>query len=382
MSKTLVCIIAQTRSHEVTWENFNKNVLKELDADLALCIGVTKNYNYQNPFWKNAKHKWTIEEYGDDYTDAFNYAQKEISKNLQKKEEKENWKILLNIKDFWLGGIKNFTSTGKTELSHNLEWKKDRVGSSSILIFYRWLLLKKLKEENLIDKYDRFIITRSDFFWPIKHPPLTSMRSDSVWIPDGEGYGGYCDRYALVSKEDIIEYLSLIRPILTEPKKLFNLMKHKNNWNLEKYIKLYFKIRNLEKKTKFFPYIMYTVFSDPNKTKEFQEYKDINLEWMKTIYSSNKYSKTHELIIKKPSEYLSSIIYAKIFERKGAWGSLKFLKIQYVFFLCLLLLKKKKLFNLIVKKKLPIDWNIIDEELKNFNVKKNFINYMKNKYYL
>ena len=43
-------------------------------------------------------------------------------------------------------------------------------------------------------------------------------------------------------------------------------MKHKDNWNLEKYIKLYFKIRNLEKKTKFFPYIMYTVFSDPNKT--------------------------------------------------------------------------------------------------------------------
>tara|TARA_B110000902_G_scaffold223102_1_gene259715 strand:- start:116 stop:499 length:384 start_codon:yes stop_codon:yes gene_type:complete len=127
---------------------------------------------------------------------------------------------------------------------------------------------------------------------------------------------------------------------------------------------------------------MYTVFSDPNKTKEFQEYKDINLEWMKTIYSSNKYSKTHELIIKKPSEYLSSIIYAKIFERKGAWGSLKFLKIQYVFLLCLLLLKKKNLFNLIVKKKLPIDWNIIDEELKNFNIKKNFINYMKNKYYL
>ena len=252
MSKTLVCIIAQTRSHEVTWENFNKNVLNELDADLAVCIGVTKNYNYQNPFWKNAKHKWTVQEYGDDYTEAFNYAQKEILKDLQKKKEEDDWKILLNIKDFWLGGIKNFTSKDKTELTHNLNWKKDRVGSSSILIFYRWLLLQKLKEENLIEKYDRFIITRSDFFWPIKHPPLSSMRSDSVWIPDGEGYGGYCDRYALVSKDDIIEYLSLIKPILIEPKKLYNLMKHKNNWNLEMYIKLYFKIKNLKKKNKVF----------------------------------------------------------------------------------------------------------------------------------
>jgi len=127
---------------------------------------------------------------------------------------------------------------------------------------------------------------------------------------------------------------------------------------------------------------MYTVFSDPKKTKEFQEYKDINLEWMKTIYSSNKYSKIHNLIVKKPSEYLSSIIYSKIFERKGTWGSLKFTKIQYVFLLSLLLLKKKKIFDLIGTKKLSIDWSIIDEELKKFNLKKNFFNYMKNKYYL
>ena len=52
MKKTLVCIIAQTRSHEVTWDKFEKNVLNELNADLALCIGVTGNYNFNNPFWK------------------------------------------------------------------------------------------------------------------------------------------------------------------------------------------------------------------------------------------------------------------------------------------------------------------------------------------
>ena len=44
MTKTLVCIIAQTRSHEVTWDNFKKNVLDELHADLALCIGINKDY--------------------------------------------------------------------------------------------------------------------------------------------------------------------------------------------------------------------------------------------------------------------------------------------------------------------------------------------------
>ena len=52
MKKTLVCIIAQTRSHEVTWDKFEKNLLNELNADLALCIGVTENYNFNNPFGK------------------------------------------------------------------------------------------------------------------------------------------------------------------------------------------------------------------------------------------------------------------------------------------------------------------------------------------
>jgi hypothetical protein len=380
MSKTLVCIIAQTRSHEITWKNFNKNVLNELGADLALCIGVTKNYDYKNPFWENAKYKWTNEEYGDDYTDAFNYAQTEILKNLKTREHND-WKILLDVKNFWLGGIKDFTKGDKTHLNHFKEWKKDRVGSSSILIFYRWLLLKKLKEEKLIDKYDRFIITRSDFFWPIKHPPLSSMSLNNLWIPDGEGYGGYCDRYALVSKKDIVDYLSLIEPILTEPKKLFNLMKNKDNWNLERYIKLYFKIKKLDKKTKFFPYIMYTVFSDPNKTGEFKEYSDINLEWMKTIYSKDKYSKIHEYIVKKPSEYLSSIIYSVIFERKGMWGSFILFKIKYLFFLTLLLFNKKKLFSLFVKKTTKIDWDIINDQLKRFSKRKNFKNYIVNKHY-
>ena len=149
MAKTLVWIIAQTRSHEVTWKNFEKNVLRELNADLALCIGLTKKYNFENPFWKNAKYKWTIEDFGDDYSKGFDLAQQKIFENS--KEKKEDWRILLNIKDFWLGGIKGYTSGDKSHLSSFPNWSKDRVGSSSILIFYRWLLLQNLEENNLIE---------------------------------------------------------------------------------------------------------------------------------------------------------------------------------------------------------------------------------------
>jgi len=103
---------------------------------------------------------------------------------------------------------------------------------------------------------------------------------------------------------------------------------------------------------------------------------------MKTIYSKDKYSKIHEYIVKKPSEYLSSIIYSVIFERKGVWGSFILFKIKYLFFLTLLLFNKKKLFNLFVKKTTKIDWDIINAELKRFNKRKNFTNYIVNKHYL
>ena len=377
MTKTLVCILAQTRSYELTWNNFKKHVLDELNADLALCIGVTKKYNYNNPFWKNAKYRWSIEEFGDDYSNAFDFAQNEIYSNSKK--IKENWRILLNIKNFWLGGIKGFTAKDTLHLDSFPEWKKDRVGSSSILIFYRWLLIQKLQESNLIEKYDRFIVTRSDFFWPLKHPPLNKMKKDFIWIPDGEGYGGITDRYVLCNNSNISEYLSILNPILTEPKKLYNLMKNKNDWNLEKYIKLYLKQKNLYKKVKFFPYIMYTIFPNPKDTNEFEEFDGINKEWMKTIYSEEMVSNEHKYIVKKPSEYLSSIIYSIII--KNNWSNFNIIKMKFFFLMTLLFLNQKKIFKYLIKNNDLIDWNIIDKEINNLKEKGHLINYIKNKYY-
>ena len=60
-----------------------------------------------------------------------------------------HWREFLKIKDQFLGGIKD---------EHD-----QHPGSAGILIFFRWFLLKNLIDNDLIDKYDRFIITRSDF---------------------------------------------------------------------------------------------------------------------------------------------------------------------------------------------------------------------------
>ena len=55
-SRTLVIILSETRASELTFENFKKNVLEQLNADLCVCIGVKQNYDYTNPFYRTAKY--------------------------------------------------------------------------------------------------------------------------------------------------------------------------------------------------------------------------------------------------------------------------------------------------------------------------------------
>ena len=59
--KTLVIILAETRAYELTFDNFKKNVIDRLDADLCLCIGIKSDYNYNNPFYTLAKYKFLYE---------------------------------------------------------------------------------------------------------------------------------------------------------------------------------------------------------------------------------------------------------------------------------------------------------------------------------
>jgi hypothetical protein len=240
--KTLVCVIGETRAQDLTWNNFNKYLLKSLNADLALCVAEKNIKN--NKMYNKAKYIWKYKD-SKDYTNHFDHAQKTLLKK-RKIKKKPNWKKMLKVKDFWLARVKGSS--------------KIRSGTGGLLIYNRWFLLQNLIELNLLKKYDRFIITRSDFFWCLHHPKLDNLNSKYIWIPNGEKYGGYTDRHAVLSKENVYDYLNLIEPILLEPKKLFNLMKSKKNWNLERYIKFHLNRFGYRKKVNFFP--LYNVYSE------------------------------------------------------------------------------------------------------------------------
>ena len=322
MTKTLVIILSETRAHELTFNNFKKNVIDVLDADLCLCIGVKPEYNYDNPFYKLAKYKFLYNE-PNDFGDAFDYAYKILSNNRPKYEKLKNTNTLhgkithpkqnkTNIKYYGKNNNDNINNYNDDEIVvhkknyNNKIWKntvhgivksdtirlfseknvvtykkplhwrnflkiKDQFlggikdknnqhpGSAGILIFFRWFLLKNLIENNLIDKYDRFIITRSDFIYKLPHPNVEFMDRTKIWIPNCEHYFGYTDRHVILSSSNIIQYLDILNNMVLKSNEYYMKMKIIGGWNLEQLIKFNIQQNNVLHLVKEFPYIMYSI---------------------------------------------------------------------------------------------------------------------------
>jgi hypothetical protein len=365
MSKTLVIILSETRASELTFDNFKKNVIDELKADLCVCIGIKPDYDYDNRFYQLAKYKFLYDE-PNDFGDAFEYAYNVISENKPKyecllnvnglygkiknpKQSTENityygnieniknindlnddeiiihtndfsdnlwknevygiknsqnnnlviqeniitfrkplyWREFLKVKDQFLGGIKD---------SYN-----EHPGSAGILIFFRWFLLKNLIDNDLINIYDRFVITRSDYIYQLPHPKIEHMDENYIWIPDCEHYLGYTDRHVVLSKNNIESYLNILNNLILRSNEYYMKMKNYNNWNLEQLIKFHLEQNNVAHLVKEFPYIMYSVRNTNGSTR-----------WTIGIYSDKLgYN------IKYQSEYDKSSFYKNEYEKSG-----------------------------------------------------------------
>jgi hypothetical protein len=364
MSRTLVIVLSETRASELTFDSFKKNIIDELNADLCVCIGINPNYDYNNPFYKLAKYKFTYNE-PDDFGDAFEYAYNILSQNKPKYECLHNVNALYgkidnpqhstenityygnnddclkNLNNFtddevvihtegfvdksWknqIYGIKNSNDTNLVSQENVITYKKplywreflkvkdqflggikdshnQHPGSAGILIFFRWFLLKNLIDNDLLKKYDRFIITRSDFIYQLPHPKLEYMNENCIWIPDEEHYGGYTDRHVVLSKNNIESYLNIFNNFTLRSNEYFMKMKNKNDWNLEQLILFHLEQNNVAHLVKEFPYVMYSVRNINGTTR-----------WAQGIYSE-----ALGYYIKYPSEYYKSSYYKHNFQQ-------------------------------------------------------------------
>ena len=190
--------------------------------------------------------------------------------------------------------------------------------------------------------------------WNIHHPKMQNLDPSYIWIPNGERYGGYTDRHAILSKNNFYDYLNLLEPILLEPQILYEMMKSKNNWNLERYIKFHLDRKGYKKKVKFFPYIMFSVRN----------------EKIKTTFRPGTYSDKHKYFIKYFKEYLSSMIMFFLIGEKNKNFS-NFKQLNYMYKILKNLLKVKIFFKIFLSKKKLM--HKFDRDFFLQNLKKKFI---------
>jgi hypothetical protein len=242
VERVLICLLCKTRAHRVTFPSFKRQVLDELNGDLALSLMIDEKYDYANPFWQHAKYRWTAPDFTD-VGDAFDLAQRRLYQ--ESNVEPPNWRLLLRLKGTWQGKIRT---------------ADPQPSAASVLPFCRWLLLNGLQQDYILDRYDRFVITRSDFVWSCPHPPLSILDRDAIWLPAGEDYGGVNDRHLIVSRDNVVNCLNMIEDVLLRPNELYEDMKRQSdNWNDEQFLAHHLDRKGLLQRVKRFPCVMYTV---------------------------------------------------------------------------------------------------------------------------
>lgn len=202
--RTLVILTGGLRLGEPGWKTLYKNLLEPSNADLALLLEEDTPEAYREAsVFKKAKYHWTVPMYKD-WADAF-----DLVHNSSEWREKlyPIYEGGFEMSNNMLGGIQNASASG------------------GIVFMFRWLLRQKLIENGLVNKYDNFLVTRTDqvFECPFSVPALSSqLRSQStvgggLWVPTGEDYGGINDRLFIADSATILQALDTLSPVLADP---------------------------------------------------------------------------------------------------------------------------------------------------------------------
>lgn len=226
--KTLVILLGNARGSEIAWNSLYKNVLSVLNADLALCFGQTENKSAS--LYQKAKYIWEIEE----YTNWSDYYQKYFS---------NNWKkcFLQNANTGFAGGIDN------------------NIGSGSIGLAFRHFI--KHNYSDILNKYDRIILTRADHLYLEPHPNLDN---NYLWIVEGEDYFGINDRHHVFSSKYLYKMLGAVE--FLDSDEGFNQIKS-FSLNIELFLLYYFTYNGIFEKIRRFERTFFTVATSTDQTR-------------------------------------------------------------------------------------------------------------------
>lgn len=204
-NKTLVVIIGSIRGGEPAWNSLYRNVLDVNHADLAVLAGRPSNadtYPGNSTLFQRAKYDWSFDEPGGDWSNELNSLLNDMMTDYPSLKD-----VDLEERRKWLFAQSYNGVFGPVD---------GKVGSAAINIIIRYWLSKKIRELNLLEQYERFVITRSDHFYACVHD-LTSLDNNMLWTPSGNDEGGLCDRHAVVSNKLVLPSLDLFTSLFRNP---------------------------------------------------------------------------------------------------------------------------------------------------------------------
>lgn len=180
---TLIILIGTPRGNEMIWKSMYDHLMTPYNADLALCFEYQEDKS--SSLYNIAKYVWEVPKYDD-------WEQYYVDNQIP-----GTWKEFFE----WAARDPNCAGVSGIGASKGN-------GSGAILLAFRHYLLKN--HIDTIEKYDRIILTRSDYFYCFDHPILDN---EHYWIPEGETYGGIIDRFQQFPSKYANEALSVINYI-------------------------------------------------------------------------------------------------------------------------------------------------------------------------
>jgi len=254
VTSTLVVLLGNARGGERTWNSMYTHLLEPLGADLALLFGHTRQLD--SSLYQRAQYVWEVPE----HLDWANYYMHKCRTN--------NWLRLAKkfSRDGIMGGV------GRLK------------GSGAIILALRDTLMQY---QDVLERYDRIILTRSDYYYIADHPDLPN---DAIWIVEGEDYGGITDRHHVFPSRMWLPMLDVISFLDSD---IFwdkvNSLKH---YNPEKFLADMFNFYGIKSSVRRFRRVHFTVAT-----------KDDGTRWQKARITMPG---EDQLFLKYPGEYCAA----------------------------------------------------------------------------
>jgi len=258
--KTLTIITGQTREGNFNFPSLVENLLKPLNSDLAFCGSA--NDDVADLILRESKYVWNFPEPTD-----WGLACDEIS------QKESSWRDLC--------------SPGSSLL--DATWFRDNSVSSGFIVMYWREVLRQNLTVDILNQYEWFVFTRSDFQWVIPHPSVDLLDKEEIYLMDGEKYGGISDRHMIFHRNLAERILGIASPIFQDSQELIKYFRdnHIEKINCERFLSTMLERIGLANRYRFIPYLGYCVRHQGTSTR----------------HSVGKYVEELDLYIKYPTEY-------------------------------------------------------------------------------